>query len=268
MASAQSQGLSKRQACKLLRCHRGFRVFDKVFKRNKELTKCIHKESKKHRFAGYQSIWGVLRGQGWLVNHKRVYRIWKEEGLIWPRRRSYNKLRLGTKREFEAKAPGDVWALDFMHDSTRTGQKLKILTGIDEFTRQAVALHPATSIPTKTLIEQLEKTIAKQGKPKTIRTDNGPEFTSLSFKRWLECQGIKHNLIAPGKPWQNGNNESFNNTTRRELLNAELFENVLEARVLHQEFKHYYNHQRPHTSLGCKSPMEFTKNWYSQNALN
>jgi putative transposase len=243
-------------------------VFHKVRKRNEKLRACIKEQVKLHRFAGYRSIWGVLRDLGWVVNHKRVYRIWRLDGLKWPKKRKRRKLRLGTKREHEAKKPGDVWALDFMHDSTRTGQKLKILTGIDEFTRQAVVLFPATSIPATKLIEQLEIAIAKWGKPKIIRTDNGPEFTSGRFAMWLKSKNIQHAPIAPGKPWQNGNNESFNSTTRRELLNAELFESVLEARVLHQDYMDYYNNQRPHTSLGYKSPTEFTKSWYRQNALN
>lgn len=224
------------------------------------MTREIHTLSKKHPRYGYRRITALLRRQGWKVNAKRVYRIWRREGLQVPRRqrkrrRSGNSDNACSRRR--AECANHVWSYDFLFDTTESGQRLKIMPVLDEYTRECLALRVAPSITSEDVIEELSRLMLKRETPQFIRSDNGPEFVAKAVRRMLEFRGSQAAYIAPGAPWENGYTESFNSVLRDELLNREAFASVDEARVLLERWRVEYNEKRPHGSLGYRTPREF-----------
>lgn len=213
---------------------------------------------------GYRGAWLELRNEFAPLNVKRVHRLWKE--LRLGRKTKYRKKRTGKSVPTQASSPGEVWSLDFIHDSCMNGTKLKILVVLDEFTRETLALEVATSIKSRSVQAILARLIKERGAPSYLRSDNGPEFIARTLKIWLGQSGIESRLIEPGSPWQNAYVESFNSRLRAEFLNAEVFMNLADAQMKCAVFRRFYNEQRPHSSLGGQTPSEAAREWESGRA--
>jgi putative transposase len=166
----------------------------------------------------------------------------------------------------QATRPNHVWTYDFIHDSCSSGRKLKLLTLVDEFTRECLAIAVDTSIRAGRVIEVLQPLLDRRGRPEFLRSDNGPEFVARQLKTWLAEAGTQTHYIEPGSPWQNGFAESFHSRLRDECLNAELFANLAEAQVVIELWRREYNQERPHSSLGYRTPVEFRTAWEAQHA--
>ena len=206
---------------------------------------------------GYRTITGLLCLQGWRVNKKRVERIWKQEGLKVPRKqpkRGRLWLNDGSCIRLRPERKDHVWSYDFVHERTHNGRPLKILTLIDEYTRECLALRVERRMSSEQVLETLAELFVYRGVPDHIRSDNGPEFTAQAVREWLGRTGVKTLFIEPGSPWENGYNESFNGKLRDQLLNGEIFYTLREAKVLLERWRWHYNHVRPHSSLGFRPP--------------
>jgi transposase InsO family protein len=206
---------------------------------------------------GYRRITAVLRRAGGKINHKRVYRIWKEQALILPRKKP-RKRRLWflNDRAHSARRRNEVWSYDFVFDQDVLGERLKFLPVIDEYTKEALKIPVGSNFTSKEVRQTLAELFSKYGKPKYLRSDNGPEFVCKELRQWLLSQGVKPIFIEKGHPWENGFVESFNGKFRDECLNGELFWGVAEANWVAEKFRKYYNQFRPHMALKYKTPAE------------
>jgi transposase InsO family protein len=206
---------------------------------------------------GYRRITALLRREGWQVNHKRVERIWRQEGLKVPQKQP-KRARLwltdGSCIRLRPTHRNHVWSYDFMAARTRDGRPIKILTIIDEYTRECLAIVVARRIKSDDVLHCLTELFVKNGAPEHIRSDNGPEFTAKAVREWLSRIGVKTLYIEPGSPWENGYNESFNGKLRDELLNGEIFYTLREAQVLIERWRQHYNAFRPHSALNYRPP--------------
>ena len=206
---------------------------------------------------GYRMVTSMMRNNGRRINHKRVERIWREEGLKQPQKQT-RKRRLwhddGSCARLRAEHKNHVWSYDFVEDKTMDGRKIRFLNIIDEYTRECIASVPRRSWRGNDVIELLAGLMLLNGTPKHIRSDNGPEFTSNKIRKWLQRAGVITTYIEPGSPWENGYCESFNARMRDEFLNGELFGNMYEAQALTKQWVHYYNTVRPHSSLNGRPP--------------
>ncbi len=206
---------------------------------------------------GYRPITAILNAEGWRVNHKRVERIWREEGLKVPEKQPKRKrlwLANGSCVRLRATHPNDVWSYDFVEDKTSDGRTYRMLNIIDEYTRECLLIHVARKITAYHVLEHLADLFIMRGTPEHIRSDNGPEFIAEVLRAWLTRLGVDTLFIQKGSPWENGYIESFNRKLRYELLNGEIFDTVLEARVIIERWRRDYNTIRPHSSLGFKPP--------------
>ena len=202
---------------------------------------------------GYRRVAELLRRDGWRVNHKRVERIWRSEGLKVPQRQKKRGriwLNDGSCIRHRAEHANHVWSYDFVHDRTRDGKALRFLTVVDEYSRECLALLVSRSLKAFDVLECLSELFLSRGVPEFIRSDNGPEFIADALREWLGRLSVKPLFIEPGSPWENGYIESFNGKFRDEFLSVELFESVLEAQVLTERWRRQYNQARPHSSLG------------------
>ena len=202
----------------------------------------------------------VRRETGQPLNPKRVYRLWKREGLA-VRRRVKKKRLAGPKQERPECAirPNHVWTVDFIQDQTMTGRTLRFLTVTDEFTRESLAIEVNSSLPAQKVKSTLDRVIAERGAPAFLQCDNGPEFIALLLRGYLAGKGVKTAYIDPGSPWQNGFAESFHSRLRDEFLSQEVFLSVIDTRVRVGIWRKWYNEERPHSSLGYKTPREFAR---------
>jgi putative transposase len=230
-----------------------------------ELIEKVHKLAIQHSRYGYRRITVLLRREGWMINKKRVHRIWKLEGLSLPLRRPRRR-RVGKAGKVVNKAeyPNHVWSYDFIEDRTERGGKLRILAIIDEYTRECLATRIEPSIPAHSVVEVLEWLSFTRGMPKYIRSDNGPEFVSRAVCQWLKEKGCQTIFITPGSPWENGYIESFFAKLRDECLNREIFRNGKEARTIVENWRREYNNHRPHSSLGYLAPVDFVRRYYDK----
>jgi putative transposase len=206
---------------------------------------------------GYRRITALLRQEGWQVNHKRVERIWRREGLKVPKKQPKRRrlwLNDGSCIRLRPEHKDHVWSYDFVIARTTEGRSFRILNIIDEYTRECLAALVKRRIASQDVIDQLFQLIIFRGIPEHIRSDNGPEFTAKAIRRWLSHIGVKTLFIEPGSPWQNGYIESFNGKLRDELLNREVFTTLTEAKVLIEQWRREYNQIRPHSSLGYRPP--------------
>jgi transposase InsO family protein len=221
------------------------------------LTRDIIRLATRYGRYGYKRITALLRLEGWRVNHKRVERIWRQEGLKVPaRQKKRGRLYLndGSCIRLRPLWKNHVWAYDFVADRLSDGTKIRFLTVVDECTRENLALHVGYRLGADDVMEVLKELFITYGVPDHIRSDNGSEFTAKAIQEWLKNIGVKTLYIEPGSPWENGYNESFNGRLRDEFLNLETFYTLEEARVLSAQWRYLYNHIRPHTSLGYKPP--------------
>jgi len=213
---------------------------------------------------GYRRITGFLRNAGWQVNHKRVERLWRREGLKVPRKqpkRGRLWLNDGSCVRLRPQHKHHVWAYDFVEDRTHDGRKIRLLTIIDEYSRECLAIEVQRRLRSDDVLFKLAELFTIHGPPEHIRSDNGPEFTANVVREWLKNTGVKTLFIEPGSPWENGYNESFNGKLRDELLNREVFYTLKEAQTLVEWWRLEYNHVRPHSSLGYKPPAPVTVAW-------
>jgi transposase InsO family protein len=206
---------------------------------------------------GYRMVTNMMRNNGVPINHKRVERIWREEGLKLPNKQT-KKRRLwltdGSCVRLRAEHKNHVWSYDFVEDKTYNGKKIRILNIIDEYTRECLASIPRRSWRNNDVIEVLAGLMLIKGTPEYLRSDNGSEFTAKRIREWLSGAGVITAYIEPGSPWENGYIESFNARMRDEFLNGELFGNMYEAEVLIKRWVNYYNTIRPHSSLRGRAP--------------
>ena len=254
----QELGVSERRACKLIKQPRSTQRREPV-KRDDEdaLTQAIIRLACEYGRYGYRRITALLHAEGWHVNHKRVERIWRREGLKVPMKQP-KKGRLwlndGSCIRLRPSWKNHVWAYDFVHDRTKDGRAFRMLTVIDEYSKQCLAITTKRKLKSGDVLETLENLFIDHGMPDHIRSDNGAEFTALAVRDWLEKMEVKPTYIEPGSPWENGYNESFNGKLRDELLDRELFDTLHEAQVLIERWRVHYNTKRPHSSLGYKPP--------------
>jgi len=206
---------------------------------------------------GYRRITALLRAEGWPVNPKRVARIWRCEGLKVPRRqpkRGRLWLNDGSCIRLRPCWPGHVWPYDFVQDRTRDGRKFRMLTVIDEFSRECLAIVVARRLTADDVLQVLSDLFVERGPPDHIRSDTEPEFAARAVRAWLGQVGVKTLFIEPGNPWENGYNESFNGKLRDELPDREIFCTLQEAKVLIERWRCHYNTARPHSALGYRPP--------------
>ena len=213
--------------------------------------------AKDHPRWGFRRAYHSARGEGWIVNHKRVQRLWREEGLRVPQRR--RRKRLGTSTTIDtpvADAPDRVWAVDFQFDATTDGRPIKIVSIIDEHTRECLGGLVERSITSDILIGELDRLAAHRGYPAVLRCDNGPELACAAMADWAGAR-VGLCFIPPGEPWRNGYVESFNSRVRDECLNINVFWSLAQARVVISDWKRQYNWDRPHSALGYQSPARY-----------
>jgi putative transposase len=211
-----------------------------------------------HPRYGYRRACALLRRSGEKINHKRVHRVWQEAKLSLPLRRPRRKRALACAMTCsQAIRPNHVWSYDFVFERCANGQQIKLLTVIDEYTRESLAIYVAPSIKSRAVIEVLSRLIAERGTPLYLRSDNGSEFVATRVKEWLTKKGIETLYIEPGSPWQNAVGESFNGRLRDECLNIEWFNNLREAGLMVERWRRHYNDERPHSSLDYRTPSEF-----------
>lgn len=216
--------------------------------------------AREHPRYGYRRVTALLRREGWSVNGKRVHRLWRQAGLKVPQARRKRR-RLGhggnSCTRHRAERPNHVWSYDFVMDQTSDGRRLKILPVVDEYTRECLAIEVERGLTAEDVVSTLEYLFEVRGEPEHIRSDNGPEFIAEAVRGWLARRGSKTLYIAPGSPWENAYSETFNSRLRDELLDREEFETLKEAKVLLEDHRLEYNHRRPHSSLGYRTPAEF-----------
>lgn len=199
------------------------------------------------------------------MSPERTYRLWRQAGLQVPKRRPRRRVATRRPRPLAPTAINHVWAYDFVFDTCADGRAVKCLTIVDEFTRECLAIDVAGSIRSGRVIEVLSQLVSVHGTPRYLRSDNGPEYVALTLLRWAQAVGIDPAFIDPGKPWQNGTDESFNGKFRNECLTVEWFRNRVEAKVGIERWRRHYNEERPHMSLGDQTPAEFKATIKSQS---
>lgn len=205
---------------------------------------------------GFWKMYYRIRREGLEWNHKRIHRVYKLLKLNM-KRKGKRRLPMRILQPLEAVSEVNIsWSMDFMSDALLTGRKLRTFNLIDDFNREALAIEIDTSLPTDRVIRVLDQVVSWRGKPKRIRVDNGPEFISAKLGLWCEERGINLQFIQPGKPMQNGYIERFNGSFRRDVLDAYLFENLRQVRLLTEEWMDDYNYSRPHDALQGRSPMD------------
>jgi len=251
-------GVSERRACRTLGQPRSTQRKARIVRSDEAaLTKAVVSLAAEYGRYGYRRITALLRAEGWRVNAKRVERIWRREGLKVPRRqpkRGRLWLNDGSCVRLRPCLPGHVWAYDFVQDRTHDGRRFRMLTVIDEYTRECLAIAVARRLTSDDVLHVLTDLFVDRGPPDHIRSDNGPEFVAKEVRGWLGRVGVKTLFIEPGSPWENGYNESFNGKLRDELLDREIFYSLREAEVLIERWRRHYNTVRPHSALGYRPP--------------
>ena len=254
----QKLGVSERRACRVLNQPRSVQRHQSSKSGEEEvLRRDIVRLASTYGRYGYRRITALLRAEGWRANHKRVERIWREEGLRVPlkqpkRGRLY--INDGSCIRLRPCWRNHVWSYDFVSDRLYNGKKVRMLTVIDEYTRKCLAIRVGSSLKADDVLETLSVLFITEGVPDYIRSDNGSEFTAKALREWIGSLGVKTAYIEPGSPWENGYNESFNGKLRDELLNREIFYTLKEAQILIEQWRRHYNEVRPHSSLRYRPP--------------
>jgi putative transposase len=251
--------LSERRVCRVLGQHRTTQRRVPQGRDDEErLTADIIDLARQYGRYGYRKIAELLRSTaGWVVNDKRVERIWRREGLKVPAKqpkRGRLWLNDGSCIRLRAERPNHVWSYDFVEDRTHDGRKYRMLNVIDEFTHECLAIRVQRQLKAVDVIDVLSDLFILRGVPEHIRSDNGAEFTAKAVQEWIAAVGAKTAYIAPGSPWENGFIESFNARLRDELLDGEIFYTLKEAKIVIESWRRHYNTLRPHGSLGYKPP--------------
>ncbi len=264
----QTRSYSERRACRLVDQPRSTQRYSvkPPSEEAKRRRKQILRLAKKFPRYGHRRLTEEMRAIGWIINGKFVRRVCLEEGLkitVPPRKRRRGS-GLGGQRAV-AERPNHVWSYDFVFDQLESGRQLKILPVLDNYTRECLAMLVGFNITSNDVIAVLERLVAVHGAPQFMRSDNGPEFIAIQVKAWLADTGIASDYIEPGSPWENSFSESFNSRLRDELLNVELFTTLVEAKVIIEQHRVFYNENRIHSSLGYLPPAKFAKQYRKQN---
>ncbi|WP_462418634.1 IS3 family transposase [Kytococcus sp. Marseille-QA3725] len=254
--------VSERMACRLVGLSRSaYRrplKGDTVTDPDRALREWLRAWAKDHPRYGYRRAYHDARAEGWVVNHKKIQRLWRDEGLRVPQRRRRKRVGSSTVDAPTADAPNVVWAVDFQFDADEHGRPIKICSIVDEHTRECIGGLVERSITADRLTAHLEDLVAARGAPAVLRSDNGPEFISEAMADWAGTRtGLSY--IPPGSPWRNGYVESFNSRIRDECLNINSFYSLLHAQVIIGDWKDEYNHHRRHSSLGYLTPAEYAR---------
>jgi len=262
------QQLSNRKACKLMGISRTTCQYQAQAKDDTELQTALTVLTTRHAAIGFWQCCYRLWNRGHWWNHKRIYRVYTGMKLNI-RRRAKKRLPERVKQPLSVPtAPNQVWSIDFMCDSLVDGRRFRLFNVIDDFNRESLAIEIDTSLPARRVIRVLERLIAEKGKPANVRCDNGPEFISHLLEQWCTDRKINIQFIQPGRPMQNAYIERKNGSLRRELLDAYLFNNLAEVRVMSEEWRGDYNTERPHKSLGYLSPIKYAELKSRQAALS
>lgn len=253
--------VSKRRACGLMTVAASSYYYRPCKGRDDvPLREALRRHAAERRRWGYRRLTVLLRRDGYTDNHKRIHRLYREEGLqVRQRRRRKQRLPRGTARPESSTAPNQRWSLDFVHDRLVNGRSLRMLTIVDDYTRECLWIETDTSLSGHRVVRVLDWLVELRGRPQSLLTDNGPEFAGLALDRWAHERQVSHRFIAPGKPTQNAHVESFNGKLRDECLNEHEFLSLSHARELLEAFREDYNHQRPHSSLDKMTPAEFAR---------
>ena len=250
--------MSQRRACKVVGQHRSTQRRKRIIRSDEDkLTQRIVQLGSMYGRYGYRRITALLRHEGWRVNHKRVERIWRQLGLKVPQKqpkRGRLWLNDGSTRRLRPEHKDHVWSYDFIYDRTRDGRPLKILSIIDEYSRECLMLKVSRRLKSADVIDGLNEVFVARGIPEHIRSDNGSEFIAESVRNWLGILEVKPLYIEPGSPWENGYVESFHGKLRDELLGREQFDSFVEAKVLIESWRKDYNQIRSHSALGYQPP--------------
>jgi putative transposase len=250
-------GMSERRACKAIGCCRMTIRYTSLRPDDGDLRKRMKAIAHERRRFGYRRIHVLLQREGYAVNHKKLFRLYREEKLV-VRRRGGRKRAIGTRAPMVVPmAPNERWSLDFVSDQFTDGRRFRILALVDDCTRECLALVAATSLSGARVARELDQLMIERGKPKMVVSDNGSELTSNAILTWADQTRVAWHYIAPGKPMQNGFIESFNGRLRDEFLNETLFTSLAQARVALERWRADYNGSRPHSNLGWKTPSEF-----------
>jgi putative transposase len=266
VAYVQTRGRSCRRACALLSIARstvGYR--SRLAPLDAPVLQVMRTLAGQYPRYGYRKIRIFLARQGHTMSPERTYRLWCQAGLQVPKRRPRRRIATSRPRPLPPTGINHVWAYDFVFDYCANGQTLKCLTVVDEFTRECLAIDVGGSIRSGRVIEVLTQLVSVHGAPQYLRSDNGPEFVATAILRWLQTAAIDTAFIDPGKPWQNGTDESFNGKFRNEHLSLQWFRHRIEAKVGIEQWRRHYNEERPHMSLGDRTPAEFKHQIKSQS---
>jgi putative transposase len=250
--------VSERRVCRVLEHPRSTQRRELVVRSDEEaLRQQIVRFACDYGRYGYRRITALLRNEGWHVNHKRVARIWHQEGLKVPQKQPKRRrlwLNDGSWVRLRPEHRNHGWGYDFVAERTSDGRPLRMLNIVDEFSRECLRIHVDRKVKAADVIYELSELFIERGVPEYLRSDNGPEFIAAYVREWLRRVGTKTLFIEPGSPWENGYIESFNGKLRDELLNGEIFDTVTEARVITERWRKQYNTIRPHSALGYRPP--------------
>jgi putative transposase len=259
----EEHGLSQRRASQLMQCNRNTARY--ISRRIADSSLCTRLRvlARDNPALGYRMLWGLVRLEGWPVNHKKIYRLYREEGLQL-RRKGRKRLKSeGRGMPQPASVPDEEWALDFVldfvHDSLSDGRSFRTLNMMDAFTRECLSMETDTSLGSERVVRVLNQQLEQRGTPQRLRIDNGPEFRSKPLDIWAKKNRVTLFFIEPGKPTQNAQIESFNGHFRKECLDQEWFTNLKEARQTIEGWRIRYNTKRPHSSLGYLPPQVWAK---------
>jgi putative transposase len=266
---ATRRGVSQRRACTLMTVARsalGYR--SRLAEKDAPVLTRMAALSAQYPRYGYRRIRIFLGRDGYAMSAGRAWRLWRRAGLQLPRRRPRKRVATGRQRPQAPSGANQVWAIDFVFDACADGRQLKCLTIADEFTKEGLAIEVDGRIRSGRVIEVLTRLVSQRGAPAHLRCDNGPEFVARAVLKWIVDQGIGTAFIDPGKPWQNGVNESFNGKFRDECLSLEWFRSRAEAKVVIESWRRHYNTVRPHSSLGYLTPAAFAAKLQHQAAMS
>ena len=264
----KAKAVSERRSCQLIFLARSTCQYRIRREPDAEFEKQIKELAFANPRYGYRRVHALLKRSGQKVNRKRVVKIWQKFDLQVPRpKKTRKRIRQPPTVMPQAVHPNEVWTYDFVFDRDAAGRRLKLLTMMDEFTREGLAIRVGRSFKAAQVKEILREVGTKRGYPKFLRSDNGSEFIAGIIKEFLAENQIQAAYIEPGSPWQNGKGESFNGKFRDECLRMEIFGNWREAAVVAGQWRKFYNAERPHSSLGYQTPDEFKQDWEKQQRL-
>ena len=251
--------VSRQRVCGLIQLSQSSYYYQTQSPDDTPLRQAICAKAAQRRRFGYRRLGIVLRREGWTANHKRIFRIYQEEGLQVKKRIKKHTAKGRGEKPAVAQRPNQRWSVDFMSDQLADGRRFRLLNVVDDFTRECLAVEVDTSLSGQRVTRVLERLRAVRGSPERVVSDNGPEFTGQAVDSWAYQRGVQWQFIEPGKPVQNAYVESFNGKFRDECLNEHWFEQLEQARMIVEDWRQNYNESRPHSSLGNRTPHEFAR---------